>query len=206
VRVVSGRPSLEQGLTQLFALVTDALAGATEALLGCNAELGRRIVERDLEVDERAGALESEVWARIEAGELEQPELRHLISLLLIVPELERSADLAEHVAQRAVMNVGALMTPVSRGYVQRMSEVAIEMWVAAADAYVERSTQGPTLDEADEEIDILRRRLREEVGRGEMTANVAGEVTLLGRFYERLGDHAVNLARRIDSMVDTRS
>ena len=64
---------------------------------------------------------------------------------------------------------------------------------------YVSRTAAGTALDEADEELDILLERLTGEVASSVMPAQVAAQVTLLGRFYERLGDHAVNLARRIE-------
>jgi phosphate uptake regulator len=57
------------------------------------------------------------------------------------------------------------------------------------------------TLDEDDEEIDILHERLTGEVARGAMPTAVAAQVALLARFYERLGDHAVNLASRIATL-----
>jgi phosphate transport system protein len=56
-------------------------------------------------------------------------------------------------------------------------------------------------LDEVDEEIDVLHERLTNEVATGVMPPPVAAQVTLLSRFYERLGDHAVNLARRIQRL-----
>ena len=123
------------------------------------------------------------------------------------MPELERSADLAEHIAQRAVRSVGAEMTPVSRGLVQRMSEIALEMWSAAADSYADRTRRGsrrsrrPTI-----ELDILHERLTREIGTSEMSNPVTTEVTLIARFYERLGDHAVNLARRIATLPEVRA
>ena len=82
--------------------------------------------------------------------------LRYLVGLLLIIPELERSADLAEHVAQRAVDNLGADMSPRSRGIVQLMTEVANEMWQEAADAFGDRERISGRLAKADEEMDIL--------------------------------------------------
>ena len=80
------------------------------------------------------------------------------------MPELERSGDLAEHIAQRAVTNVGSKMSPLSRGIIQRMAEVALEMWHDAADAYGDRAAQAAALAEADEEIDILHERLTKEI------------------------------------------
>ncbi len=53
--------------------------------------------------------------------------------------------------------------------------------------------------------MDILHESLTREVAAEEMPVSIAAQVTLLARFYERLGDHAVNLARRIELLADTR-
>jgi phosphate transport system protein len=194
-----GRPA-EEPVLHLFALVSEALARATWALLNGDAELGRAVVEDDREIDDQTAAVEARIWSHIEAERPGADELRHLVGMLLLLSELERSADLAEHIAQRAVANLGADMTPVSRGIVQRMSEVAIEMWRSAAEAYAGGNAQHLELDEEDEELDILHGRLSKEVATGTMEPPVAAQVTLLARFYERLGDHAVNLSRRVAS------
>lgn len=189
---------LDRRVPQLFALVTEALAGATEALLGGEAGVGRAIVDADRKVDQITRDLEKAVWAEIDAQPISGASLRHLVALLLILPELERSADLAEHIAQRAVKNLGSAMSPTSRGIVQRMSDVALEMWTVAADSYRDGTSRGEELADADDEIDALRDRLIDEVAANTMSIDTASQVALLARFYERLGDHAVNLARRI--------
>jgi phosphate transport system protein len=189
---------VDRKVTQLFALVSQALAQATHALLHGETELARQVVEGDQHVDDLTSDVELLVWQLIDRTEGSAP-LRQLIGLLLILPELERSADLAEHVAQRAMDNLGSEMSPVSRGIVQRMTEVALDMWRNAADAYGERGHRSETLAEDDVEMDILRDRLLSEITIEEVPASVASQVTLLARFYERLGDHAVNLARRIE-------
>ena len=185
-------------MLQLFALVSEALARATWALLNGDADLGRAVVAGDRAIDDRTAAVEREIWTRIESERPVAEDLRHLVGILLILPELERSADLAEHIAQRAVTNLGADMTPVSRGIVQRMSEVATDMWRSATDAYAAGSAHDLELDEEDEELDILHERLSKEVATGAMEPPVSAQVTLIARFYERIGDHAVNLSRRV--------
>ncbi len=182
----------------LFALVREALARATWALLNGDRELGESVVDGDQDIDELAADLELLIWSRLESDELNRRSLRELIGTLMLLPELERSADLAEHIAQRALTNVGAQMTPVGRGIVQRMSEVAAEMWQTVATAYVDRDAEELELDEEDEELDILHDRLTNETAKGGMPPTVAAQVTLVSRFYERIGDHAVNLSRRI--------
>jgi phosphate transport system protein len=185
----------------LFALVTEALARSTWALLNEDRQLGQEVVDGDLAIDGLAAEIELTVWDRLKGAQPDWNQLHRAVGVLLILPELERSADLAEHIAQRAVTGLGAAMTPVCRGIVQRMSEVALDMWNQAAKAYAEGTVPYLQLDEADEEIDVLHERLTNEVAAGVMDAAVGAQVTLLSRFYERLGDHAVNLARRIDRL-----
>jgi phosphate transport system protein len=189
---------IDRKVRQLFALVSEALAQSTHALLNGDLEMGRRVVTGDQEVDDLTAEVEMLVWEQIDLP-TGAPELRRLIGLLLILPELERSADLAEHVAQRAVDNLGVDMSPLSRGIVQRMTEVALGMWRAAADVYDEGGNEARALARDDEEIDLLHDRLMDEISTEAMPTAIAAQVTLLARFYERLGDHAVNLARRIE-------
>jgi phosphate transport system protein len=192
---------IEARMRQLFALVSEALAGATAALLGNDASVGAAVVEGDQVVDDLTAEVELMVWQQIDDQDTPSTSLRHLVGILLILPELERSGDLAEHIAQRAVTNLGTEMSPLSRGIVQRMAEVALEMWRDAADAYADRSAQSVSLHEDDEEIDILHDRLIGEIAAETMPTAIGAQVTLLARFYERLGDHAVNLARRIEML-----
>jgi len=185
--------TIDRKVTQVFALVSQALGRATHALLDGDLTLARTVVEGDQVVDDLTAEVELLVWAQIDRGPAAS-ELRQLVGMLLILPELERSADLAEHVAQRAVDNLGVEMSPLSRGIVQRMTEVALDMWRTAADAYGDRTSRSSGLAEDDKEMD--------EIAAEAMPMPVASQVTLLARFYERLGDHAVNLARRVELLA----
>ena len=145
-------PPVRPLVLNLFALVREALARAMWALSNSDVELGRSVVDGDQEIDELTSELELLICSPIETDELDRHSLRELIGTLMLLPELERSADLAEHIAQRALTNVGAEMTPVGRGIVQRMSEMAAEMWQSVAAAKTPngsswtRRTKSPTL------------------------------------------------------------
>ena len=93
------------------------------------------MVAGDESVDELTDQLSERIWEDFERLAPASDELRGLVGLLLLLPELERSADLAEHRAQHAVAHVGPDMSPLSRGIVQRMSDVALEMWHEAPKA-----------------------------------------------------------------------
>ena len=101
-------------MAQLFALVSEALAGATTALLSNDVSTALKVVEGDQAIDDLTAEVELLVWERLGKEPVPSATLRHLVGVLLIVPELERSGDLAEHIAQRAASNLGADMSPLA--------------------------------------------------------------------------------------------
>jgi phosphate transport system protein len=191
-----GRVDSEMHL--LFASVGESLGRATAALLEQDVELADQVIAGDEWIDRRCSALVELVTTRLQSGVVAGNELEEIISVLLMVPELERSADLAEHIAQRARNGTGGAMSPRCRGLIQSMSDAGVEMWYLAARAYSERSPDlSFELNEADDEVDNLSAELLKAGIMSGADPAVAAEVALIARFYERLGDHAVNLARR---------
>jgi phosphate transport system protein len=193
----------EERVGLLFGLVTEAVARSGQALLSEDHQLGQGVIAGDNVIDELTAEIQTSAWDRLKRGSGDWDGVRATVGVLLILPELERSADLAAHIAQRSLTGIGAEMTPRSRGIIQQMSDVAENIWVRTAKAYVERISCPDELDEADDELDVLHEQLSNEVASGSMDPGVAAQVTLLSRFYERLGDHAVNLARRIDRLPE---
>jgi hypothetical protein len=146
------------------------------------------------------------VKERLSTAMLEPQELEYLVAVLQIVPELERSADLAEHIAQRSTERLGGVISSRSRGLIQSMSDIAVRMWQGAHTAYRQGSRQASfSLSDADDELDDLASRLVIEGTSEGSDPQIAVNLALIARFYERLGDHAVNLARRIDVMAAPR-
>jgi len=72
-------------------------------------------------------------------------------------------------------------------------------MWRQAADGYVDRDADiAVRLNDRDDELDELHSSLTAELVTGQLTVPIALEMALVARFYERLGDHAVNIGERI--------
>lgn len=184
---------------RLFAIVGDRVAAATDSFATGDTDLARRVTSRDVQVDR----LEREVELLTERLLLtESPmcgDLRYLVTVLRIVPQLERCGDLAEHVAQRTVTGLGPRLTPGVRDLLARMGGRCVKMWGEVATAWAERDAHAAEgLDAVDDELDALHGRLSAEILAGGIPVADAMQATLVGRFYERLGDHAVHLARRI--------
>lgn len=199
------RSDVGQSLSVLFAEVSEALSRATTALLDQNVALAEAVIDREREIDIRCEALSSLLKEGLADAAEDAEELESLVDTLQMVPELERSADLAEHIAQRTLQGLGGVITPKSRGLIQSMSDLALQMWQLTATAYDEGSRDAEfQLRDADERLDRLAGSLVTRGGEA-LEPKVAADLALIARFYERLGDHAVNLARRIDRMATPR-
>jgi phosphate transport system protein len=190
---------IDAKVIRLFALVTESVAAATESLLANDTEAARELTERDSLVDQLEVDLEQ---VAVRELLMEQPmarDMRYLVSVLRIVPELERSGDLAEHVAQRAVTGLALRLTPTVRGLLEQMGTTCVEMWRGAADAWAERDPDAAErLDDVDDRLDNLHDQLVVELGLADLALPDAVQTTLVARFYERLGDHAVHISERI--------
>jgi phosphate transport system protein len=190
---------IDTKVVRLFALVTESVAAATDALLAVDTEYARELAERDSLVDKLEDDLEQLAERELFMQQPMAGDLRYLISVLRVVPELERSGDLATHVAQRAATGLGGRLTPSLRGLFEQMGGICVRMWQCAADAWVERDPHAATeIDAMDDGLDDLSERLVAELHAGELALPDAMQATLLGRFYERLGDHAVHISERI--------
>ena len=186
-------------VVRLFALVTESVAAATDTLLAGDTEAARELTEKDRLVDQLEAELEQLTERELLTQTPMAGDMRFLVSVLRVVPELERSGDLAEHIAQRAAAGLALHLTPVVRGLLEQMGGICSNMWRRAADAWVERDVSAHAdLDSADDQLDMLQERLVSELERADISLPDALQTTLLARFYERLGDHAVHISERI--------
>jgi len=190
---------IEAKVIELFAMVAEDLASATDALLSGNNEIVKVLAEREAVIESLYPQIEETVNRNILLQAPVASDLRFLLSVLRIMPELERSHDLVENIARRADHILSDDLSPRARGIVERMGELVADMWRQASEAWYQRdSSAAAPLAERDEEMDELHASLIAELASGSMTLPVAMEMTLVARFYERLGDHAVNVARRV--------
>ena len=191
--------AIEAKVIELFAMVAEDLPAATRALLSGSNEVLQKLAERERAIDALYPEIEGLVNREILLQAPVASDLRFLLSVLRIVPELERSHDLVVQIASRANHILGEDLSPRTKGIIERMGKLASEMWRQAVDSWYERDRSvAMTLAGRDDEMDELYASLIAELASGRMSLPVTMEMTLVARFYERLGDHAVNIARRV--------
>jgi phosphate transport system protein len=198
---VSDPPAVtDEHVLQMFALVADAIRDATTAFLSCDTELARRVVAEDRHLDALEAEVAGQIVAELTSGRAIAPEeSAWLVATLRIVPELERTGDLAEHIALRTPQRLATHLPPRCRSVMAEMARVAAEMWVVAADAYARKDgSAADALRLRDDSLDDLHVSLTAGLAAESLSVPVAIELGLVARFLERLGDHAVNVTRHL--------
>jgi len=198
--------SIFDELVSMTRQVEHAVGQATKALLTADVEVAEKVISDDAVIDAARERIET---SSFELLALQQPvagELRSLVAALRMVAELERMGDLSVHVAKVARLRIPEVAVPPElEPTISRMATVAEAMVASVADIIAERDVAAALeLEAADDEMDQLRRSsfrllLGEQWAHG---IEPAVDIALLGRYYERIADHAVSLARRVVYLV----
>jgi phosphate transport system protein len=191
--------AIEAKIIELFALVAGDLPAATRALLTADNQALSVLGARQQEIEALYAEIEKLTSREILLQAPVASDLRFLLSVLRIMPDLERAYNSVVEIASRANHVLSQDLSPRSRGLVERMGNLASDMWRQAADSWYQRDRSAAVaLAGRDEEMNELYASLIAELASGPMAIPVTMEMTLVARFYERLADHAANVARRV--------
>ena len=193
-------------LAEICGQVEVAVRGATEALLTGDAATAEAVISADSAIDANRERIEDTAFALLSLQQPVAGDLRVVVSALRMVSELERMGDLSVHVAKIARLRVPHLAVPDQvRPTVERMAEVAEDMVHRVQAVITERDVEAAiALGRDDEVMDQLRRRSFTELLSDDWQHGVeaAVDIALLGRYYERIADHAVSVANRVVFVV----
>ena len=183
-----------------------AVSRSTHALLTADAQVAEQVISDDAALDAARERVERKSFELLALQQPVASDLRMLVAGLRMVADLERMGDLSVHVAKVARLRVPEVAVPAELSpTIERMAIVAEKMVGTVAVIIAERDVEGARrLEEDDEEMDQLRRRSFTELLSDDWTHGVeaAVDVALLGRYYERIADHAVSVATRVVFVV----
>lgn len=198
--------TINDELVQMTRLVGSAMNQATQALLDADLALAEAVIAADAQIDTIASDLEERCFHLIAAATPTEVDLRVIIGALRIATSLERMGDLADHVAKQARLRYPRISVPQElRATFAEMGGLA-EAIVSKTGAVIASQDVALTADIArhDAQVDALHRELFTIVMSPTWRHGVeaAIDVTLLSRYYERYGDHAVSVTRRVVTIV----
>jgi len=191
--------AIEAKVIELFAMVCEDLPAVTQAVLNSDSAVAGPLAEHELAIGATYRQIERLVSREILLQAPVASDLRFLLSVLRIAPELARSHDLLCQIASQTVHIPGSELSPRCRELVKRMGELVDGMWRRATDGWYQRDgSTASALADVDDELSQLHTSLVAELASGTMALPVTMEMMLVARFYGRLGDQALNVARRV--------
>jgi len=198
---------IRQEMIQMAALVTEGIPRATETLLSGDLREAQQIVDDDDPLDARAVELEETCYQVLALQQPMAGDLRGIVTAIRMIAEIERSGDLVVNIAKGARRAFGTEIPARLRGLIGQMGEEATRLFRIAMDAYIDADAAlAAAIDDLDDRLDSIHREYIQEIFRahhdGDLTVQVAIQLALIGRYYERIGDHAVNIGERVRYMV----
>jgi len=200
--------SLEEvrtGILELGGLVLENTRRMGEALLENRLDLARQVIGADDEIDNRYARLEFRVFEIMARQQPVAGDLRFLVAATRILYEIERSGDLAVNGAKGLVRREGYTMPPTIHSLVARLARGSAELFARGLEALRSLDPEAAVaIDRADDEIDSIVGELYRMVGANsdDMGFDLAIELSRIGRYLERIGDHAVNIAEHVTFVV----
>lgn len=198
--------AIGEGLVEMSRLAGSAVSRATTALLDADLDLAEKVIAGDEVVNELYRSIESQAFDLLARQQPVAGDLRVLVTSLRMVADLERCGDYAVHLAKIARRrHPASAVPPEVRSTVLEMGQIAQRIAVKAGSVIASRDLAlAHELVRDDDAMDELHRKLFTAMlaPSWKYGPEAAIDVTLVGRYYERLADHAVAVARRVAYLV----
>lgn len=207
IHLIRDLETLHRDLLSMGGVVEEMVHQAVEALGRRDASISSLLAQRDDEIDAWDVRIEDEC---LKMFALHQPvaiDLRRIATVLKICGELERVADLAVHISERA-----AALAPwpeiVVPDRLRKMAQIAVDMLHRSIDAYVElNSQQARAVCAEDDTVDELNREIIDEITdmmkRRPELIDPGTHLFSATRHIERIADHATNIAEDVVYLVE---
>jgi len=199
--------SLQRAAVAIGREVQRSVADATDAWLRRDATAGAAVDARTMAWSARARDVEQSAYELIATQQPMASDLRQLTALVRITEAVSRSGELVAHVARSACFERDPDdFTARVRALVVEMATMAAMLYGNALTAYEDADgAAGRAVADDDLELDALRNELIAALVEEDCDVVPAVDLALLGRFYERVGDHAVDIGRLADFIANGR-
>jgi phosphate transport system protein len=193
-------------LVEMTQLAESAMTRATTALLDADRELAETVISADRRIDDLQRDLEERAVDVLARQSPVATDLRVVVTALRMSSSLERMGDLARHVAKLARLRYPDAVVPAElRGTVLQMGQVAERIVAKAGSVIATRDLEmAAQMEVDDDEMDRLHRQVFEQLlaRTWDHPTEVAVDLTLCSRYYERFADHAVSVAKSVLFLV----
>lgn len=189
---------LNKELIEMGAMCEESINMATRALSECDNELAKKVAPLDIEIDQKEREIESMCLKLLLQQQPVAKDLRQVSAALKMITDMERIGDQAEDIAEIVTYLDGRSSAQI--GLLKEMAAAAIKMVTQSVDAYVKHDTILAEQvisddDTVDEYFDRVKRMLIDKIAQDPNDGEHAIDLMMIAKYFERIGDHAVNIA-----------
>ena len=200
---------ISDDLVEMTTMVGAAMRRATTALLETDLTTAESVIAADDDIDELRRQVDDRCVDLLARQQPVATDLRMVVTAMHMASDIERMGDLARHVAKAARRRYPESAIPEQlRGTIRDMAAVAEQLVTATGSAIANKDVHGAVeIASIDDRMDELHRKVFGELldRSWEHGTEAAVDTTLISRYYERFGDHAVAVANRIVYLVTGR-
>lgn len=198
--------NVSQSLVDLTTMVATSVVKASKALQTVDLNLAEEVIATDIKIDDYQHELDARIIDIIARQQPVASDLRALVTALRMSADLERMGDLSHHIAKVARLRHpnSAIPNDLLLAFTE-MGHVAEKLATKVSTVITTRDTDmALQVEKDDDEMDELHKKVISGIigSNPALALEVAIDLTLLGRYYERFADHAVSVARRVYFLV----
>lgn len=200
---------LNQEMLQMGTMVEDSIQKAIEALLKQDVELAQSIMESDAQVDQKQKEIEGICFKLLMQQQPVASDLRVISAALKMVTDMERIGD---HAADISEMTVHLAHEPYIKNLetISKMASETMWMLIQSIEAYVEKDVKKANgVITHDDIVDTLfadtKKELIDLIHQDKNNGEQATDLLMVAKYFERIGDHATNIAEWVIFSIDKR-
>ena len=198
---------LNQEMMQMGSMIEDSIQKAINALIDQNVELAKKIIDNDTQIDHEQKKIENLCFNLLMQQQPVAKDLRVISAAMKMVTDMERIGDHAADISEMTILMSKTKYIP-NLEHINRMASETVQMLIRSIEAYVEKDMNKAvdviaSDDVVDDLFDKNKAELIEQIQREPQSAESAADMLMVAKYFERIGDHATNIAEWVIFALD---
>ncbi len=198
---------LNQEMMQMGSMIEDSIQKAINALIDQNVELAKKIMDNDTQIDHEQKKIENLCFNLLMQQQPVAKDLRVISAAMKMVTDMERIGDHAADISEMTILMSKTKYIP-NLEHINRMASETVQMLIRSIEAYVEKDMKKAVEviasdDIVDDLFDKNKAELIEQIQRKPQSAESAADMLMVAKYFERIGDHATNIAEWVIFALD---
>ena len=198
---------LNQEMMQMGSMIEDSIQKAINALIDQNVELAKKIMDNDTQIDHEQKKIENLCFNLLMQQQPVAKDLRVISAAMKMVTDMERIGDHAADISEMTILMSKTKYIP-NLEHINRMASEPVQMLIRSIEAYVEKDMKKAvdviaSDDVVDDLFDKNKAELIEQIQREPQSAESAADMLMVAKYFERIGDHATNIAEWVIFALD---